>query len=320
MMMTTHRQDILETRGRGSGSSSKPTARGKASSSLLPNTASKPAAIPTSEKGKGPAALIPVKGKGKDIWRDLPPPSKLSKRACKWLNQEDNPALFGYITDKTNFEEECDMRGAIRVLWDEQPQAVYEDNGASSSVANPPRNTVARKGKGKAVKTPPQATEVQEDAPEVLPNESIFYGRGVQPPGWLEGEWGNQFFHFKGKENGTLVVLIGGMEYRFSGAAKLRAETTMANGAPPSLDGARQDAIPLFNNYMEWRGFLAHARDPHLHDVETTYKIKRYIAHAQQASLRTWIQAVVLEEWRAPAWFTKWREDHPPVAPSGAAA
>ena len=116
------------------------------------------------------------------------------------------------------------------------------------------------------------------------------------------------------------MVLIGGMEYRFSGAARLRAETTMANGAPPSLDGARQDAIPLFNGYAEWRSYFARAHNPRMRDIETIYKIKRYVAHAQQASPRTWIQAVVLEEWRTPTWFAKWREDHPPAAPSGADA
>ena len=146
--------------GRGSGGSSKPTTRGKASSfvpptskppllnkgktfelpsagpatlashakptttlasstktpatSSLPNTASKPAAVPTSEKGKGPTAPIPVKGKGKDIWRASSPPEKLSKRARKRLNQEVNPALFGYVTDESNSEEECDMRRARR--------------------------------------------------------------------------------------------------------------------------------------------------------------------------------------------------------------
>ncbi|KAH7919753.1 hypothetical protein BV22DRAFT_1133605 [Leucogyrophana mollusca] len=145
--------------GRGSGGSSKPTTRGKASSfvpptskppllnkgktfelpsagpatlashakptttlasstktpatSSLPNTASKPAAVPTSEKGKGPAAPIPEKGKGKDIWIDSSPPEKLSKRARKQLNQEVNPNLFGYVTDESNSEGECDMRSVI---------------------------------------------------------------------------------------------------------------------------------------------------------------------------------------------------------------
>ena len=165
----------------------------------------------------------------------------------------------------------------------------------SSSVPNPPRKTVARKGKGKAVETAPQAPEVQEDVPEVLPNDSTFYGRGEQPPGWLEGERGNLIFRFEGENEGTLVVLIGGMEYRFSGDARVRAETTMANGAPPSLDGARQDAIPLFNSYAEWRSYFARAHNPRMRDIETIYKIKRYVAHAQQASPRTWIQAVVLE-------------------------
>ncbi|KAH7918748.1 hypothetical protein BV22DRAFT_1134365 [Leucogyrophana mollusca] len=331
--------------GRGSGGSSKPTTRGKASSfvpptskppllnkgktfelpsaglatlashakptttlalstktpatSSLPNIASKPAAVPTSEKGKGPAAPIPEKGKGKDIWRDSSPPEKLSKRARKRLNQEVNPNLFGYVTDESNSEEECDMRRAIRVSRDEQTQAVYEDNGASSSVPNPPRKTVARRDKGKAVETAPQAAEVHEDAPEVLPDDSTFYGRGEQPPGWLEGERGNLLFRFEGEKDGTLVVLVGG---------------------PPSLDGARQDAIPLFNNYAEWRSYFARAHNPRMRDIETIYKIKRYVAHAQQASPRTWIQAVVLEEWRTPTWFAKWREDHPPAAPSGADA
>ncbi|KAH7917029.1 hypothetical protein BV22DRAFT_1135765 [Leucogyrophana mollusca] len=246
--------------GRGSGGSSKPTARGKVPSfppstskppllnkgktsdppllgqatfvsyakpptmsalstkppatSLLPTTANKPAAVLTSEKGKGPAAPIPVNG---------------------------------YVTDKSNSKEECNMRRVIRVLRDEMNQAVYEDNRASSSVPNPPRKTMARKGKGKAVETAPQAAEVQEDAPKVLPDESIFYGQGVRPPGWLDGEQGNQFFRFEGENDGTLVVPIGGMEYRFSGAARLRVETTMANRDPPSLDGTCQDAIPLFN-------------------------------------------------------------------------
>ncbi|KAH7919156.1 hypothetical protein BV22DRAFT_1134042 [Leucogyrophana mollusca] len=92
----------------------------------------------------------------------------------------------------------------------------------------------------------------------------------------------------------------------------------MANGAPPSLDGACQDTIPLFNTYAEWCGFFARACDPRLHDVEAIFKIKRYVVHAQQASPRTWIRAVVLEEWRTPNWCAKWREDHPPAAPSGA--
>ncbi|KAH7918895.1 hypothetical protein BV22DRAFT_1051430 [Leucogyrophana mollusca] len=245
--------------------------------SSLPTTASKPTAVPTSEKGKGPAALIPE-----------------AVQAGR-LNQEVNPALFGYVTNESNSEEECRHE-------DETTQVIYEDNGASSSVPNPPCKTVARKNKGKAVETAPQAAEVQEDAPKVLPDKSIFYGRGVRPPGWLEGERGNQFFHFEGEDDGTLVVLIGSMEYYFSGAARLRVETTMANGAPPSLDGARQDAIPLFNIICGMARILCTCAG----DLQ------------DQTLCCAWIQAVVLEEWRTPTWYAKWREDHPPAAPLGA--
>ncbi|KAH7917157.1 hypothetical protein BV22DRAFT_1052640 [Leucogyrophana mollusca] len=186
-------------------SSTKPPA-----TSSLPNTASKPAAVPTSEKGKGPAVPIPKKGKWKDIWGNSSPPEKLSKRARKRLNQEVNPALFGYVTNESNSEEECDMRRAIRVLRDEQTQVIYKDNRASSSVPNSPRKTVARKG---------------------------------------------------------------------------------SRDCPPS----HGNTIPLFNGYAEWRSYLACVRDPRMHNIETIQKIKHYVVHAQQASLRTWIQAVVLE-------------------------
>ncbi|KAH7918260.1 hypothetical protein BV22DRAFT_1051849, partial [Leucogyrophana mollusca] len=94
---------------------------------------------------------------------------------------------------------------------------------------------------------------------------------------WLEGERGNLLFRFEGENDGTLVVLIGGMEYHFSGAAKLHAETTMANGAPPSLDGARQDAIPLFNGYAEWRSYFAQGALPQPRLTSTPQEWKDWI-------------------------------------------
>ncbi|KAH7904541.1 hypothetical protein BJ138DRAFT_1119314 [Hygrophoropsis aurantiaca] len=149
------------------------------------------------------------------------------------------------------------------------------------------------------------------DEPET--DMDVVHARGVPCPLWEISEWGRIYFRYEGDDEETLVVTVGTLEYRFTGADKAKAESNIRLGIPPWLDNVRQTAMPLLETYERWQELYDQARDDCAHPAGLVHQLRRYLHHAHTTQPRTWIQATVLREWQPPKWFTDRVPDSAPT-------